>query len=76
MSVSCYSIIIFPQQDYKFLESRDHIFSNATSIYTTPNDVQGTDKSQELPSRRLAILCSPSRMVGTKGQDPLSRCLW
>lgn len=61
MSVSCYSIIIFPQRDYKFLESRDHIFSNATGVYTTPNDVQGTDmgKSQELPSRSLARLALP-----------------
>lgn len=27
------------QRDYKFLESRDHVFSNAAGVYTTPNDV-------------------------------------
>lgn len=78
MSVSCYSIIIFPQRDYKFLESRDHIFSNATGVYTTPNDVKGADmgRSQKLPSRRLAALCSPSGMAHTEGRDGLCWCLW
>lgn len=68
MSVSCYSIIIFPQRDYKFFESRDHVFSDATSVYTTPNDVQGTDLglSQELPSRSRAAPRSPSETADTK----------
>lgn len=61
------------QQDYKFLESKDHVFSNATSVYTTPNNVQGTDmgQSQELPSRSWLHPALTSRTASTNCCDGL-----